>query len=71
MKRLYRSREDAKISGVIGGLGEFWNIDANILRLAAILLCLATGVFPLLITYVIAWAIIPDAPGDAHPAREE
>ncbi|MCB0305108.1 MAG: PspC domain-containing protein [Calditrichaeota bacterium] len=70
MKRLYRSRQDVKLSGVIGGLGEFWDIDANLLRLATILLCLATGVFPLLITYAAAWAIIPETPGDAHPVRK-
>ena len=67
MKKLYRSREDNKLSGVLGGLGEYWHIDANILRLAFILTFLATAVFPMLLTYAVAWIIIPESPESLHP----
>jgi phage shock protein C len=60
MKRLYRSKTDRKIAGVFGGIGEVYNIDANLLRLAAVLLFLLSGFFPVLVTYIVAWIILPD-----------
>ncbi len=60
MKRLYRSLEDRKIAGVIGGLAAYINMDANLLRLITILACFLTGILPVLVTYLIAWAIIPE-----------
>lgn len=63
MKRLYRSIEDRKIAGVVGGLAEYINMDANLLRLITILVCFLTGILPVLVTYLIAWAIIPEEGG--------
>jgi len=60
MKRLYRSQKDRKIAGIFGGLGDYYNVDSNLLRLIAVLLFLISGFFPVLITYIIAWLILPD-----------
>jgi phage shock protein C len=60
MKILYRSQTDRKIAGIFGGLGEAYNIDPNVLRLAAVLVLLASGVAPVLVTYVVAWFLLPD-----------
>ncbi len=60
MKRWYRSQTDRKIAGILGGLGELYEIDPNILRLLAVLLFLVSGFFPVLFTYIIAWIILPD-----------
>ncbi len=60
MKRLYRSKEDRQIAGIFGGLGELYNIDPNVMRLLAVLGLLVTGIFPILVTYIIAWIILPD-----------
>ncbi len=60
MKKLYRSKKDRKIAGVFGGIGEVYGVDSNLLRLLGILLVLATGVLPVLVTYLIAWMILPD-----------
>lgn len=62
MKKLYRSRKNKAISGVFGGLGEMYDIDPTILRLAFVFLALATAVFPALIFYIIAAMIIPLEP---------
>jgi phage shock protein C len=62
MKKLYRSREDQKLGGVIGGLGEYFEMDSNLLRLLTILVGFFTGIIPVLVTYFIAWAIIPLKP---------
>jgi phage shock protein C len=60
MKRLYRSQTDRKIAGICGGLGELYEIDPNLLRLIVVLVFLVSGFFPVLVTYIIAWIIIPD-----------
>ncbi|HEY7680334.1 MAG TPA: PspC domain-containing protein [Terriglobia bacterium] len=66
MKRLYRSPTDKRIAGVFGGIGEVYGVDATLLRLAAVFLGLATGLLPLIVTYVVGWIIIPKGP--LHPA---
>ena len=62
MKKLYRSRANKKIAGICGGLGEFFEIDPTIIRLAAIFLLVSTGAVPGLVTYIIGWILIPDNP---------
>ncbi len=62
MKKLYLSKKDKKNFGVCGSIGETYDIDPTIVRLITIFLCLATGITPLLVTYFIAWIIIPKAP---------
>lgn len=59
MKRIYRSDKDRKLAGICGGLGELLDVDPTILRLVLVFLVLATGIVPMVVTYVIAWAIIP------------
>jgi phage shock protein C len=65
MKRLHRSYTDKKIAGICGGLGEYLEIDPTVVRLGAVFLSLATGIFPGFIAYVIAWIIVPEAPASA------
>ena len=59
MKRIYRSQEDKKIAGILGGLGELFDIDPTLLRLLFVFVGLATGVIPLAVAYLIGWIIIP------------
>ncbi|HWP83509.1 MAG TPA: PspC domain-containing protein [Bacteroidota bacterium] len=59
MKKLYRSETDKKIAGICGGIGELIGVDPTVIRLLAIVLCLATAVFPFLIGYLLAWWIVP------------
>ncbi|ACF14119.1 phage shock protein C, PspC [Chloroherpeton thalassium ATCC 35110] len=60
MRKLYRSRSDKMLAGIFGGLAEYFGLDATLLRLAAVILALATAVMPLVITYLIAWFIVPE-----------
>jgi len=62
-KKLFRSRVDCKIGGVCAGLAEYFNIDATIVRIIAILLIFADGAG--LIGYLIAWIIVPRRPIDS------
>jgi len=59
MRKLYISKTDSKIFGVCGGIGEAYDIDPTLVRLIVFFLCLATGVAPLLLTYLAAWIIVP------------
>jgi phage shock protein C len=60
MKRLIRSRRNRKIAGVCGGIGEYFDIDPTLVRLAVVVIGLATVLFPVFIGYMIAWFIIPE-----------
>lgn len=60
MKKLYRSNRDRRIAGICGGLAEYIGVDSNLIRLGLILIALATGLLPVLITYIIGWAILPE-----------
>jgi phage shock protein C len=59
MTKLYRSPTDKKIAGICGGIGEIADVDPTVIRLVYAVLCLATGCFPLLVGYLLAWWIVP------------
>jgi phage shock protein C len=59
MKKLYRSQKNKMIAGICGGVGEVYSIDPKLLRLVCVFILLVSGIFPLLITYLIAWVVIP------------
>ena len=59
MKQLYLSEVDRKISGVCGGLGEYFNVDPTVIRLAWVLFSLFTAIIGGVIAYIIAGMIIP------------
>ena len=42
-KKLYKSQGDRKLCGVCGGLGEFFGIDASLIRLASCSACWAAA----------------------------
>ncbi len=59
-KRLYKSRTDKKIDGVCAGIGNYFNIDPTIIRLAWILFCALGGSG--ILAYIIAAIVMPQAP---------
>lgn len=61
-KHLYRSRKNRVWAGVIGGVGEYFNVDPAILRLAYILLAFLSGFFLLVFAYIVAMLVIPQVP---------
>ena len=66
MKRLYRSRDEKMVAGVLGGVAEYASVDPTIIRLTFVLLLILTGVFPFVLLYVIAAIIIPQTPVGPH-----
>jgi len=61
MKRLRLSKTDSKLAGVCGGLGEYFNLDPTVVRVAVVLVCLVTAILPVVIGYVACMLIIPGA----------
>lgn len=59
-KKLYRSRTDRKIGGVLGGAAVYLNIDANLLRLIYVVLTLFTALWAGFLLYIIAMIIVPE-----------
>lgn len=58
-KKLFRSRSDKKVAGILGGLGQYFGIDPTILRVLFVLLLIGTGGFPFALIYLILTFIIP------------
>lgn len=64
--RFARSRDDALIGGVAGGLGERWGVEPVLVRIAFVLLSFAGAVGVL--AYVLAWSASLD-PGDRRAPK--
>jgi len=69
-KKLYLSQKDKKVAGVIGGLGEYFDVDPTLIRLVWILVVIFTGIFPGVIVYIIAWIVMPKRMSRDSPVRE-
>jgi len=59
MKRLYRSEKNKVFAGIIGGIGEYFEVDPVILRILWLLIVVFTGFFPGLLAYIIAIFLVP------------
>lgn len=58
MKRLYLSDTDKKLSGVCGGIAEYFEIDSTLVRLGWVILSFFPP-FPGVLAYIIAAVIMP------------
>ena len=61
-KRLYKSETNKIFAGVIGGVGEYFDVDPTILRLGFLLIAAMSAFFPSIVAYIIACFIVPKAP---------
>lgn len=57
-RQLYLSDTNKIISGLCGGLGEYFDIDPTLVRIVAVILFFASA-STLLLGYVLAWIIVP------------
>lgn len=62
MRKLYKSRYNKKISGICGGLGNYFSLDPTFVRMLVIFISIITGFMPVLIVYIVAALIIPIEP---------
>lgn len=59
MKKLYRSDTNKIFAGIIGGIGEYFDIDPTLLRLLWLIVFVFTGIVPGIFVYIIAIFIVP------------
>ena len=59
-RKLYRSRSNRQIAGVCGGLAEYFNMDATLLRVLFIVLAVLGGSG--IVLYLAMWIIVPREP---------
>ena len=59
MRKLYRSKSDCRLAGVLGGLAEYFEVDPTLIRLAYVIFTVTTGLVPGLLGYLLAILIIP------------
>jgi phage shock protein PspC (stress-responsive transcriptional regulator) len=62
-RRLTRSTTNRKLAGVCGGLAEYFNVDATLVRVIWAILTIVPGCIVLgILAYLVAWFIMPDSP---------
>lgn len=61
-KKLYRSKTNKVIAGVLGGIGEYLEIDPVVIRLAFLAITIFTGLIPGMIFYLVALLLVPKKP---------
>ena len=59
-KRLYKANEGKMLDGVCAGIGEYFNIDPTLVRLAWILFCALGGSG--ILAYIVCAIVIPRQP---------
>lgn len=61
-KKVLTLSQDKKISGVAGGIAEYFDTDPALVRIIALIFIVVTGIIPgLIIYFIIAKAIMPEA----------
>ena len=63
MKKLHKSNKDRKISGVCGGIAEYFNVDSTLVRLGFVVIGAMAGCGS--IAYIVASLVMPEA-GEAE-----
>jgi phage shock protein PspC (stress-responsive transcriptional regulator) len=61
-RRLYRSRSDRKVAGVLGGIAQYFDMDPTLVRLAFVVFALVVDAGGALLAYIVAAIIMPEEP---------
>jgi phage shock protein C len=68
-RRFYRSRSNRELAGVCGGIAEYYGSDPTAVRLLTLVLGLFTGIFPMIVLYLVAAIVIPEGDGSPGDVR--
>ena len=58
-KRLYKSQDNKVLAGVLGGIGEYLNVDPVIIRVIYIFLTVMTAFMPGVFAYILIALVVP------------
>ncbi len=64
-KRLYRRRKGRKLLGVLGGLADFFGLDASLIRIAYLIITFFTLCIPGVFLYLVMGFVVPVEPKGA------
>jgi phage shock protein C len=70
-KKLYRAQNDRMISGVCGGIGEYFDLDPTLVRLAFVLLAMFTAGWGMAFAYLVLAIIIPEGPSSSNLSHSD
>jgi phage shock protein C len=59
-RRLTRSVEDRQIAGVCAGIAKYMGWDVALVRVAYVVLSIASIGFPGVLVYIIMWIVVPE-----------
>jgi phage shock protein C len=62
-RKLYRSRTNRQVAGVCGGLAQYFNLDATLIRILFVVLAVLGGSG--IVLYLAIWIIVPNEPSGA------
>ena len=68
-KKLYRSTADKMIGGVAGGLAEYFDIDATLIRVLFVVVVFLGGGG--ILAYIILWIVVPEKPFEIPKSYQE
>jgi phage shock protein C len=57
-RKLYRSQSQRILAGICGGMAEYFNIDATVMRVLFLILAVFGGSG--LVLYLVMWIVVPD-----------
>lgn len=63
-QQLYLSPDDKRITGLCGGIAEYFDTDASLVRLGWIVFTILTGIVPGMVAYIIASIVVPKKPAE-------
>jgi phage shock protein C len=66
MKRLYRSRKERSVAGILGGIAAYLEVDPVFVRVIGVFLMILTGFLPFALAYLVAYFIVPLEPEKAQ-----
>ncbi|MDZ7331536.1 MAG: PspC domain-containing protein [candidate division KSB1 bacterium] len=69
-KRLYRSKIDRLVAGVCGGIAEYFEVDATLVRILWLIIIFFSGFWLGILLYLIALVVIRDNPNQNFADRK-
>jgi phage shock protein PspC (stress-responsive transcriptional regulator) len=60
MKKFRKSKENVVLTGILGGVGEYFEMDPVVIRLLFLFFVFLTGFFPGVFFYIVAALLLPE-----------
>ncbi len=58
IKKIRLNKKDKVLSGLVGGLAEYFNLDPTLLRILTIVVAAISGFVPIMVAYFVATMLV-------------